>query len=147
MKKRPSVGIVVILKNKNKLLLGKRLVKHGFGEWGLIGGRLELGESFKECAIRETKEETGIKLSRPKPVQITNVIYSKDNHSVALFYLAETNKEPKNPEPNKLEEWKWFEWNKLPTPLFLPVKKLKKSGLLKKIFSNKKLSDSQINVY
>lgn len=24
-------------------------------------------------------------------------------------------------EPDKFEEWGWFEWDKLPQPLFLPI--------------------------
>jgi 8-oxo-dGTP pyrophosphatase MutT (NUDIX family) len=30
------------------------------GNWGLIGGALEVGESIEECAIREVMEETGL---------------------------------------------------------------------------------------
>ena len=32
------------------------------GKWCFPGGSLELGESLVECAVRETLEETGIRL-------------------------------------------------------------------------------------
>ncbi|KMO85438.1 DNA mismatch repair protein MutT [Megasphaera cerevisiae DSM 20462] len=42
------------------LLLGKK--KRGFGvsKWNGFGGKIEIGETFRQCAIRELDEETGI---------------------------------------------------------------------------------------
>jgi len=31
-------------------------------------------------------------------------------------------------EPEKCEKWEWFKWDKLPQPLFLPVKNAIKQG-------------------
>jgi 8-oxo-dGTP diphosphatase len=31
-------------------------------------------------------------------------------------------------EPEKLEKWEWFKWENLPSPLFLPIKNLKKQN-------------------
>lgn len=53
----PSACILIV-NREYKLLLQKRS-DNGF--WGYPGGSLELGESFEECAIRETYEETGLK--------------------------------------------------------------------------------------
>lgn len=53
----PGVNVLILSRN-DEILLQKR------GDypytWGLIGGIVELGESFEEAAIRETKEETGL---------------------------------------------------------------------------------------
>ncbi|SDZ75366.1 NUDIX domain-containing protein [Thalassobacillus cyri] len=46
----------VILNEKNELLLIKG-PKRG---WEMPGGQVEVGESLKEAAIRETKEECGL---------------------------------------------------------------------------------------
>lgn len=48
---------VFIINDKNEVLLGRR-TDNGF--WGLPAGSMELGESFEECARRETLEETGL---------------------------------------------------------------------------------------
>lgn len=56
----PLVGCdVFVLNNKNELLLIKRS-DNGF--WALPGGCHDLGESPRECAIRECLEESGLKV-------------------------------------------------------------------------------------
>lgn len=60
MDNRPKVGVGVIVIKNNKVLLGKRKNSHGQGTWCFPGGHLEFNESWKNCAIRETKEETDV---------------------------------------------------------------------------------------
>jgi 8-oxo-dGTP diphosphatase len=44
----------------NKILLVKRATVPFIGYWALVGGRVEIGESVEQAAIREVKEETGL---------------------------------------------------------------------------------------
>ena len=56
-KARTRVGVAVLLRDaENRILLEKR---KDSGIWGFPGGGIDPGESIKECAIREIKEETG----------------------------------------------------------------------------------------
>lgn len=56
---RIGVGIV-ILDSEMRILLERRV---DCGLWGLVGGRLEPGESIQEAAHRETYEETSLSIS------------------------------------------------------------------------------------
>lgn len=124
---RPGVGILVILKAENSILLGKRKGSHGHGEWSFPGGHLEMGETPIDCGKRELFEETGIDISNLHPLDIgyTNDIFYKDNkHYITLYQLYNIQEKltPILIEPEKCFEWGWFDINNLPEPLFLCIK-------------------------
>jgi 8-oxo-dGTP diphosphatase len=128
---RPKVGLGVIVLKDGRVLLHKRKGAHGSGKWSFPGGHLEGGESFEECAARETMEEAGISIKNIKFFTATNDIMKEDDkHYITIFVTCELDKGvPKVMEPERCEKWEWFDWNKLPEPLFMPVVNLKKSGL------------------
>ncbi|MCV0392825.1 MAG: NUDIX domain-containing protein [Nitrosopumilus sp.] len=53
-----SAGIVLFRKEENENLF--LLLHYPSGHWDFVKGKMEKGESTRETAIRETKEETGI---------------------------------------------------------------------------------------
>ena len=61
MEQWPKVGLGCFILKDGKFLLMKRKGAHGAGTWGLVGGHLEFGESYADCAQREAEEEAGIK--------------------------------------------------------------------------------------
>lgn len=127
---RPFIGTGVIVIKNNKVLLGKRIGIHGPGTWSFPGGHLEFYETVKDCAIRETKEETGIEIKNIRIGPYTNDIHKKeDKHYVTLYFIANHKSgEPKVMEPDKFETWDWFAWDNLPQPLFLPIENLLKTN-------------------
>ena len=129
-KERPKVGVGAIIMKDNKVLLGKRKNAHGEGSWSFPGGHLEFGETPEECAERETLEETGLILNNLKRSVFTNDIFKTENkHYITIYVLAGIESgEPEIKEPNKCEKWEWFEWDKLPSPLFVPIQNLLKEG-------------------
>lgn len=135
-KPSPRVGIGVLIFNKqNALLLGKRKGKHGFDTWGPPGGHLENGESFSDCAKRETSEECGLILTETRFLSITNDIFPQNNkHYISIFVGAKApeNAIPATLEPDKINDWRWFSLDKLPSPLFFPLQNF----LLGKHFSH-----------
>lgn len=125
--KNVRVGVAVLIFQQNKLLLGERIgSSHGAHTWQLPGGHLEFGETWEECAIRETKEETGINIYDVSFVQVANNIMSEENkHYVTIFMSSNKIKgKVKTMEPKKCKRWEWFCWNTLPTPLFSPLSDL-----------------------
>lgn len=54
-KEKIRLGVAVALINlKNEILLERR---SDCGWWGVTGGKLDLGETVQDCAVREIKEE------------------------------------------------------------------------------------------
>ncbi len=130
MNERPKVGLGVMVIKEGKILLGKRKNSHGEGAWSYPGGHLEYGESWEECAKREVSEETGIEINNLRFATATNDIFEKEQrHYVTIFILADhSGGEVKLMEPDKCEQWQWFEWEKLPSPLFVPIQNQIKAG-------------------
>ncbi|UOF94067.1 MAG: NUDIX hydrolase [Bordetella sp.] len=80
---RMVVGTIPIL--DNRILLCRRAIKPKYNTWTLPAGFMELGESSEECAIRETFEETGIRVKIKNLFTIIDVPKVEQLH---LFYLA-----------------------------------------------------------
>lgn len=118
----PRVGIGIMILKGNKVLLGKRKGSHAEGEWAFPGGHLEYMESFKKCALREIKEECGIKVKNLRFQLLARVKVYKPKDYTHINLLAEWKSgEPRVLEPNKCKEWRWFPLDKLPHPLMFPT--------------------------
>lgn len=131
-RKEVKVGVGVMIFRDGCVLLGKRRGAHGADTWALPGGHLEFGESIQRCAQREVLEETGIVVLRVRNAAFTNDFFEKERlHYVTLFVVAEEwSGTPAVMEPSKCKEWAWFDWEKLPSPLFVPLENLKKQGFV-----------------
>ncbi|ORX55174.1 hypothetical protein DM01DRAFT_1321560 [Hesseltinella vesiculosa] len=113
-----------------KFLVAQRKGSHGDGHWQLAGGHLEFGESFEECAARETLEETNLDLKGWTYVTTTNdVMVADKKHYVTIFMLAEVENvnQVKTMEPHKIQGgWQWKSWDEICRldGLFLPLSHL-----------------------
>ena len=67
------------------VLLLKRAVEPGFGEWDLPAGYLDPGESFEMAARRETLEESGLDVEL---VQLAGVYHSPPANAVTAVFRA-----------------------------------------------------------
>jgi 8-oxo-dGTP diphosphatase len=129
-KDRPKVGVAAIVIKDGKVLFHKRKGAHGEGTWSFPGGHLEFGESVEECAIRETLEEAGIHITNLRHATFTNDVFEKEGkHYITLYVVADhLSGVPRTMEPAKSEGWAWFDWDHPPSPVFLPIENLYKSG-------------------
>lgn len=71
------------------------LLHYGWGHWGFPKGNIETGETARDAAIRETKEETGlINFNFVDDFQeMIYYFYHKDEktiHKEVIYFLAET---------------------------------------------------------
>jgi 8-oxo-dGTP diphosphatase len=126
------VGLGVCIHKDGKILLGKRMNAHGDGAWCFPGGHVEFGESWEDCARRETREETGIEITNIRFATATNDIFLKEEkHYVTIIMRADYDSgEVKIKEPDKCEQWQWFTLDDLPKPLFIPTENFLKSELI-----------------
>ena len=87
MKKEPIVAVnVVILGKDKKVLIAKRPVDKPMpNKWEFPGGKLELGESLEECAIREIQEELEVDINISKYVGFENISYENQDFCLHLY--------------------------------------------------------------
>ena len=67
------------------ILLLRRAVEPGFGEWDLPAGYLDPGESFEMAARRETREESGLEVEL---LALTGVYHSQPANAVTAVFRA-----------------------------------------------------------
>ena len=139
--KKPGVGVGIMILKDNKVLLGKRhgdpkkadSELHGEGSWTMPGGKLHFKEELEDAAFREVLEETGVKIDKEKLeiISVTNDMV-EDAHFVTIGFLCkDIEGEIKVMEPDEITEWRWFELNNLPSPIFFPSRKIIKNFLEK----------------
>ena len=122
----PAVGVGVILVKDDQVLLLRRKNVHGAGSWSTPGGHLDFGESPEACAIRETKEETGLELSDVRFIAITNDVFEAEGKHYITIWMqgCYIGGEPSVSAAYEMSEVRWFAWQELPEPLFLPFRHL-----------------------
>lgn len=120
----------MIVRREGRVLLGRRRSSHGEGAWSFPGGHLEWMEGASECARREVEEETGLSIENIRGGPCTNDRFRAEGlHYVTLFVVADSpSGTAELREPEKCDEWRWFAWDSLPRPLFLPIENLLKAG-------------------
>lgn len=120
--KYPKTGVAVMIMKDGKVLLAKRKNSHGGGTYAFPGGKVEWWESINDCAKREVMEEAGIEIENIRFLRLLNFKFY-DKHFTDIGLLVDwKNGEPKVMEPNRSEEWGWYDLNNLPEPLFESVK-------------------------
>jgi len=111
----PTMGVSTVTTMNNQILLVQR---EDFPIWCLPGGMIEPGESLAQTAIRETFEETGIKIQLSRLVGV----YSRPNwrfggnHEIlfAAIHIGGSLK----PQQGETEDVQYFEPDNLPKALF-----------------------------
>ncbi len=122
-KSRPVVGVGVLVWRERELLLGRRISENQQSCWQFPGGCLEADETVIECAAREVLEETGLNVIGLRHLGFTNESFEVGQKQyISLlascdYYAGEV----ENREPDKCEQWQWFDYQQLPSPLFKPI--------------------------
>jgi 8-oxo-dGTP diphosphatase len=84
---RPIVGVGTIIIDKGRVLLARRGNPPRAGQWSLPGGVVELGETLRAAAERESLEETGLIVEAGEVVEILDRIIPGNNGAVQFHYV------------------------------------------------------------
>lgn len=131
-KKKVGSGFGIMIMRDGKVLLGRRHEDpdkadtefHEEGTWTFPGGKLEWGESFEDGARREVLEETGITLKEVRVIAVNGDKNTYAHFVTVGMFCDEFEGEPRVMEPDEITEWRWFNLDDLPKPLYFPSAKL-----------------------
>jgi len=83
---RPFVGVGVVVWRGDEVLLIERGKGPVSGNWSLPGGKQELGETVRETAHREIKEETGIDIDIVGLLDVVDLVRHDDQGRVRFHF-------------------------------------------------------------
>jgi 8-oxo-dGTP diphosphatase len=80
-----------------------------YDDWSLPKGKLDPGESWEECALREVREETGLHCTLGAELSPTSYTDRKGRAKVVRYWLmAITDVDPFTPD-DEVDELRWVE--------------------------------------
>jgi 8-oxo-dGTP diphosphatase len=91
---RPWIAVGVIVMRGGKVLLIQRGKEPGKGLWAVPGGMVDLGETARDAAVREAREETGLDVEVGDLFWLADAIVRDVDgrvryHNVVVDFLAE----------------------------------------------------------
>ncbi|MDY3802101.1 MAG: NUDIX domain-containing protein [Bacilli bacterium] len=103
-----SCGAIIF--NEGKVLV----VKQTSGFYGFPKGHVEIGETEKETAIREVKEETGLDIKIISDKRYTQSYIVKENvHKDVVFFIAKLENNNEKRQVEEIEEILWIDINEV----------------------------------
>jgi 8-oxo-dGTP diphosphatase len=116
MRSRFPVAVhLFFLRDEQILLLRRFNTGYEDGNYSVVAGHVDAGETVTQAAIREANEEVGVVLE-PADLQIVHVMNRKSKDERVDFFIAITHWEGEviNNEPNKCDEVSWVPIDSLP---------------------------------
>lgn len=114
------VGTNVLLVKNGKILLPRRdNTGWADGMLGIPGGHLEEGETARQAAVREIKEELGLTITQDRLVFFATAIVRANHEYIYEEFYVELRKDeqPTNAEPDKCSELVWCDPHNLPAEI------------------------------
>lgn len=111
-----SAVYLMLFDGQQVLLLKRKNTGHRDGEYSLVAGHIDGGETASEAMVREAREEVGIELER-QSLEAVHVIHRNSGERIYLdlFFVADDwDGEIRNREPEKCAELAWFNRSRLP---------------------------------
>lgn len=106
---------LVLLRQDQVLLLRRANTGYEDGNYSLVAGHVDGGETVRQAAAREAREEAGITID-PDDLRLVHVAHRRDgDERLAMFFTTDRwLGEPANCEPHKCDDMGWFALEAMP---------------------------------
>jgi 8-oxo-dGTP diphosphatase len=84
---RPILAVGAVVFNGEKVLLAQRGKQPGYGTWSIPGGAVKIGETVREAAAREVKEECGIDVVVGEVAEVIDRVVNDDQGRIQYHYV------------------------------------------------------------
>ncbi len=116
MRSKYTVAVHLLFSQGEKILLIRRFnTGYEDGNYSVVAGHVDAGESITQAALREAKEEAGVTL-QPEDLNIVHVMNRKAEDERIDFFLTvfQWVGEIVNNEPHKCDQLLWVTLDALP---------------------------------
>src|SRR4051812_5436488 len=84
---RPLVGVGAVIVHDGRVVIVQRGTEPLKGQWSVPGGALEVGETLRQCAVREAFEETGLQVEAGPVLGVFDAIYREPSGGILYHYV------------------------------------------------------------
>jgi 8-oxo-dGTP diphosphatase len=84
---RPFVGVGAVIVENGRALVVRRATEPLRGQWSIPGGAVEVGETLREAAIREAREETGLIVEPGEVIEVLDSIVRDPDGRTQFHYV------------------------------------------------------------
>ena len=84
---RPLVGAGAVIVRGNQVVLVRRGRPPLAGEWSIPGGAVKLGETLRQAAEREAREETGLEIEAGEVLEVFESITPDSEGKTCYHYV------------------------------------------------------------
>ena len=105
-----DTSLVFVVNDCGEILLGRKRRGMGYGKWNGFGGKIEPGETMRECAVRELHEECGL-TGKPEDLILAADLYFVQeehpewNHGGSIYFLKKWEGTPAGSDEMNPPQW------------------------------------------